>query len=304
MSSTVTIQNTVNWAQGFLGFAPLALGAANEPALTSANMILQTILNPPFKWRWNRGSQSFVTNASTPTQDYAVAMPNFGSIENAFLSGQIELEPHLVLAVDSSVDRPAHIAPQLESPAIVGTVSTSGTAVSWVSGSKFVTGGSWNGLTININGVAYTISSAGTATSLTLMGSAGTQTGVVYSVAASVVTVTFRLQPVPPITPQYTVTVNYQQAAPAIAALAGTWAPVPDYLSSLYCWGFLSLMQDYFGNAQAARTRQIFVATILGLAEGLTEQERNIFASAWLGTDRADLVAQMTAQLGERGRGI
>jgi hypothetical protein len=63
-------------------------------------------------------------------------------------------------------------------------------------------------------------------------------------------------------------------------------------------------MQDYFGNAQGARTRQVFVATILGLAEGLSEQERNVFASAWLGRDRQELIAQMTAQLGERGRGV
>ena len=234
VQSTISLQSTINWAQGFLGFAPLAVGTGSEPAITSANMILQTILNPPFKWRWNRATQTFQTSTSTPTQDYAVPVTNFGWLENAYLSGQIELDPKLTLSVDSSVDRPVHIAAQLEASGQV----------------------------------------------------------------------TFRLQPVPPITPQYTVTVNYQQAAPVITSLAGMWAPVPDYLSSAYSWGFLSLMRDYFGDPRAQLTRQIFVATILGLAEGLTEQERSIFASAWLGRDRNEMIEQMTAQLGERGRGI
>lgn len=63
----------------------------------------------------------------------------------------------------------------------VGSVTTSGTAVTWSGGSQFVTDGSWSGNAITINGVGYTISSVSNATALTLTGSAGTQSSVAYT---------------------------------------------------------------------------------------------------------------------------
>ena len=68
-----------------------------------------------------------------------------------------------------------------------GLVSTSGTAVTWVDAGyqndndDFST--AWAaGQAIIINGVSYSIASVASRTSLTLTGSAGTQTGVAYSV--------------------------------------------------------------------------------------------------------------------------
>jgi hypothetical protein len=61
-------------------------------------------------------------------------------------------------------------------------VNTSGTAVTLILGSPFITNGTWNGRTITINGVNYVISSVASTTTLTLTTSAGTQTGVTYLV--------------------------------------------------------------------------------------------------------------------------
>lgn len=68
----------------------------------------------------------------------------------------------------------------------VGTVNTSTTAVTWVSGPQFNL--QWTG-TITINGTGYTISTVNSATSITLTGSAGTQTGVAYQWSAAAVTI-------------------------------------------------------------------------------------------------------------------
>ncbi len=67
-----------------------------------------------------------------------------------------------------------------------GTVTTSTTAVTWVSGTPFNANGQWSGLAITINSVSYTISSCSSATACTLTGSAGTQSSpVAYSLAAT-----------------------------------------------------------------------------------------------------------------------
>lgn len=63
---------------------------------------------------------------------------------------------------------------------LVGTVNTSGTAVTWASGDEFDVL-HMAGASININGTSYTIASVTDATHLTLSSSAGTQTGVKYS---------------------------------------------------------------------------------------------------------------------------
>ncbi len=62
-----------------------------------------------------------------------------------------------------------------------GTVNTSGSAVTWESGTYFNASGQWNGLPMTINAVTYTISSCSSTTSCTLTASAGTQTGAAYS---------------------------------------------------------------------------------------------------------------------------
>jgi len=77
-------------------------------------------------------------------------------------------------------------------PMTHGTLSTSGTSVTWVSGDKFEqetgTANSWirnsntyPGLYLIINGTQYTVSSVASSTSMTLNSSAGTQFSVPYT---------------------------------------------------------------------------------------------------------------------------
>lgn len=79
----------------------------------------------------------------------------------------------------------AHFPVLFRSP--IGTVNTSATAVTWVSGDTFPT---WlAGLPIMINGTVYTVSSVTTSTALVLSTSAGTQTGVAFSGTPTLATV-------------------------------------------------------------------------------------------------------------------
>lgn len=65
---------------------------------------------------------------------------------------------------------------------LTGTCTTSGTAVTFSSGSSFT--GAWAGLAITINAIGYTVSSVGSATALTLTGSAGVQASpVTFSIS-------------------------------------------------------------------------------------------------------------------------
>ena len=65
-----TILQTIEWAKKFIFLRPLAIGDFLEPAVSSANTILQTILGPPFSWRWNRVATGFICVPGQ--QDYTI----------------------------------------------------------------------------------------------------------------------------------------------------------------------------------------------------------------------------------------
>lgn len=87
MSSTITLQNTATWAQGYLYSQPAALGAANEPAITIANIIKQAMLGPPFCWRWNRNTVAPGGLLTLGQQDVVQAIGDFGFLEKAWITG-------------------------------------------------------------------------------------------------------------------------------------------------------------------------------------------------------------------------
>ncbi|HVO91793.1 MAG TPA: hypothetical protein VMT22_03080 [Terriglobales bacterium] len=121
MATTNNLQSTITWCQPFLKNQPLSI-SQGEPAITIANIILQTILGPPLVWRWNRGSATFTcatvaTPPPAPTVDYSVSVNDFGFIENAWLqdatgaslSQSYELEVKKSLALDTTKARPKYV---------------------------------------------------------------------------------------------------------------------------------------------------------------------------------------------------
>lgn len=214
MASTITIQQSANWASSFGGFKLLNIGNSLEPAITSANIIIQTILSAPFCWNWNRASTTF--NTVIGQQDYAISVPTFGFIEKA------------------DYTRSGATSEIVNTIGILGSGSEQGTP---------------NNITAQIDNNAGTI--------------------------------TFRLLPVPD--QVYNVNVIFQKRIPSlISSMSNTWTPIPDHFSLIYQYGFLSLMMAYLDDPRWTLMTQKFVASLLAVAEGLSEEQRDAFEQAWL----------------------
>lgn len=213
MASTKTIQQTMNWAQYFIGNRSMSL-ANLEPALTSANIVCQVMLQPPFKWRWNRKTVSFAYTvaAESPVVD---AISDFGFIEKAFVVGAdakvVEI-PNIYtnLSNDTGIGQPNAVAPYLDDNA--GNI-------------------------------------------------------------------TFGFMPGTP-DQDYTVNVIYQKKPVLLSALTQTW-PIPDEYGFVYDWGFLALMYLFADSTKFGPANQKFISGLLGIAEGLGEQDIAIFLGQW-----------------------
>lgn len=115
MASTKTIQATANWCLPFLEMQPFEV-LGMEPAVSSAQLVLSTLLGPPLVWPWNRSILSF----ATPNQDYAATgLNDFGFLEGGSVkpSGggkSWELQVKLLLHSDQSNARPLYCGPLLD----------------------------------------------------------------------------------------------------------------------------------------------------------------------------------------------
>jgi hypothetical protein len=113
MASTITILNTANWCAAFLEQQPLQINGM-EPALSSANLVLQTILGPPLSWPWNRKALQINTN----TQDTAVAgLTDFAFLEGGSIqtAGQAyEIQVKNLLSQETAQARIMHVSPLLD----------------------------------------------------------------------------------------------------------------------------------------------------------------------------------------------
>lgn len=232
MASTLTLNSLINWSQAFVGFPNLTVGTNNEPAATTANLLLQTILSPPFCWNWNRAATSLTTVAGT--QDYVVSAANFGFIEKA-----------------SYTDSNSKVSEITQIQGILGSGSEQGTP----------------------NYIAPQIDD-----------NAGN--------------ITFRLLPVPDAV--YTVNIIYQKRQPTLITTgANTLTPLPDHYGYIIEYGFLAMMYAYFGDPRWASFNQKFMAELLGVAEGLSESQRDVFQKAWL-----DMVSEQQSRGLKVGQGV
>lgn len=127
MPSSKTLTDVANWALPILKMQPLSV-TNMEPAVTCANIVLQTVFAPPMKWRFNRGTFSFPTVAYAPGTpptaqfDYPQELSDFSYLEdqwvvdpkgNVFpLTGALSLHRPTGTAADPQ--RPTHVSAQFD----------------------------------------------------------------------------------------------------------------------------------------------------------------------------------------------
>jgi hypothetical protein len=87
-----TLQSTINWALPYIEYSPLNAGTNNEPALSIASMIRNSMFSPDMPWSFNRVEDSLPASGSgTPVQtqvgvqDYVYTKTDFGWLEKASL---------------------------------------------------------------------------------------------------------------------------------------------------------------------------------------------------------------------------
>jgi hypothetical protein len=113
---TLTVQNAITFTRAYIKQQSLFVNN-QEPALGAAQIVLNTILGPPFTWRTNRSNVSIAIN--TPGgSDYTVYVPTLGHIETQWMiddnGKNYQLGGAISLAQVGGEKQPTKVAPQYD----------------------------------------------------------------------------------------------------------------------------------------------------------------------------------------------
>jgi len=311
--STITIATTIEWAKRLSFNRNPVIGNSLEPALSSANMVLQTLLGPPFSWWWNNEEIVFTCNPTAKTATITNIVIASGVLTctctNTFSVGDMVLGSSigtttalngqlLIIATASSSQFTANTTvADVSTHADTGTMTgvttqdytTSSPEFSHIEHASVLdinqTPSKWIEIEVKNELALDTISDRPRFISPHVQNAAGSMT--------------WRVMPAPD--KAYPVSIHIQKAAPQLTSVNSTWAPIPDFMQYVYNWGFLALMWAFADDPRFAVANQKFVAGLLARAEGLGDEERNAFLNAWHNLTGHE---QAEEQQGMQARGI
>jgi hypothetical protein len=282
MASTINLQATANWVLPQVGYKPINIGPGNEPLITNANVILQTILGPPFCWRWNRNEFTFpISKISIPPTapptggtDTVVSVPTFGFIERASLikTGAVPFPT-----------TPALYTPHPE-PAFVSPIGGTGPAPA-----PATIAAPYLYFPLKVHNELMHDSGQGRPESIAAQFDDGQGN------------ITFRTVSGPD--GNYTVVICHQQKPVPFQTMTGFWAPIPDEYSYIYQYGVLALCLMYQGDTRFQVVNRDFISRLLGAAEGLSEMQRNLFLGNWEAVTRQMESGGLKTRQGVAARG-
>lgn len=308
MAATIKISDTVNAVQPYLNWANLTIGVSNEPAITAANMTLQTIIGPPFRWPWNRATATF--QMLPGVQDYNAALTNYGWLES------VSIQPSAIITSATVVSATSTLTFTAANQFVVGnTVAVSGCTTTAFNGVFTITAATSTTFSVALSHANLTESEAG-AKALSgkiypveiIWGSQGEATEQdrptfisTQSSDESGTSYTFRFLPLPE--QNYQVILTYQESPSSYTAMGNTWG-IPDQLQYIYTYFFMFFMFDYFEDPRAARFRQLAVASLLARQSGLSLSDRNLFLGNWLPLMKEEESAAQDNQQGNQAKGL
>jgi len=114
--------------------------------------------------------------------------------------------------------------------------------------------------------------------------------------------ITFRFMPGLPDQP-YTVNVIYQKRAPLLSSLNSVWT-IPDMFGHIYDYGFTALMELFADDPRFGTFNSKFVASLLSVAEGLSEQDKAIFIEQWDSILTTAMISGNRMSQGIQARGV
>ena len=328
--SNITIADTINFTKRLCFNHNPVIGNSLEPALTAANIVIQTVLGPPFEWWWNSEDLTFTTSTTAPAATStsstisatgvltATAANTFGvgaSVLAAGFTGALTPLNGQLIAVASVIGIfPNYTGFTAQVPLLsLGPDTSSGTFTSLTSQDYVVAppagynaaGGATQGWFSHIEHASvYDVSSTTprwveltTKNNLSLDSVTGRSTFISPESEDANGNLTFRVMPSPD--EAYPISIHAMLTPPQITSVNQTWAPLPDYLQNVYTLGFLSYMMAFNDDPRAPMYNSQFKAAILARQDGLTQEERDIFLNNW---DMLTARQQMNAQQGTTAR--
>lgn len=292
--STRTIQDSINWAKRFNFNRNPVIGNSLEPALTCASLVLQVILGPPFEWWWNNQRIVFTCNPTpktatstvisvasnvltvTATNTFAV---NETIIASAIAGSSSALNGLILKVLTASASSFTAAVSLPNSTDTTGTFTSVTTQDYTVAAPNFSHIQKANVLDLDSDGVPTKWMELTVNNELALESSQNRPEFIGPQSEDSSGNVTFRVFSSPD--KAYPVEILAQNSAPAVTSINQTWAPLPDYLSYIYNWGFLALMWQFSDDPRSAIANNQFKAALLGRQEGLSEEQKNIFLNNW-----------------------
>jgi len=300
-NSSIRLLDSLEFCKKFVYNRPLSLGSFKEPILTAANIIKQTILGPPFSWRWNNGVTGFYCTANV--QDYKLG--NWAA-STAFSSAFRIIDTNSNSQRVTTAGTSGASAPSWNNTT-AGT--TADGSVVWTNDGPIAN--STPNYTFGWIDVASVQDIAPTTPkwyemspklSLALESSRARPTNVSAQFDNAAGVITFRLMPVPDVA--YPISLTIQQKSALFTSLNGTWDPIPDEYSYIYQTGLLALILMYADDPRFSAMNQKFVAHLLGAAQGLTDTERNIFLNNWLALSGQASLNNLNLQQGTQARNV
>lgn len=300
-SSSVQLLNTIEWAKKLNFQRSLATGNFLEPALTSANIIAQTLMGAPFSWRWNRYIVGFITVPGQ--QDYTIFnyLPSTSVKLGWFTIDDAGNCQKCTTAGTTGSSNPTwnHIT----------TGTTTDGSVTWTNMGLVLTEavGSYSFNWVENSSVQDTIQGTPTwfeMSSKMVLGLDSIQSRPRYIAAQiddGLGNITFRLMSTPDTA--YSVAITVQGKPPIFTKLSQTWAPIPDEYSRIYSWGFLSLMYMFSDDARFAEANGKFIAALLSSHQGLDQTQVNIFLQQWQAVTGQPQSNQIVLQQGRQAAG-